>query len=176
MGNWTLSALATAYAALEPAPTSLAAAAAMLNAQMQPSIADTTFISILGILYARQSWNRVQQIATGALTVAQGSLASGATSGQVQAICQMLVDGARPPGLPLTMSNPAINAAVQTDLRILADTKLSDTKGIIWAAGELASGDPGDSQILLAELTNIQTPIWSPAITIGVLQTAGISL
>ena len=176
---WTYTQLAAAYNALSPAPASLSAACTTLNAQTTPVTADTGFIPVMGILYARTSWKRVQQVATGAL--APTTLPSGVTAAQVQALCQMLVDGARPPGMPLAMSVSGINATAQADLATLAATKLGTAgdgagngKGIIWAAGELASGDPGDAAVLMAELVNLTVPTWQPAVTVGDLQTAGV--
>lgn len=51
-----------------------------------------------------------------------------------------------------------------------------DGKGILWASGEYASGDPGDAAVLAAALTQ-QTLSWAAAngctgVTIGDIQTA----
>ena len=159
---WTYAEIVAAYNALSPVPASLAAAAATLNAQTVAAVVDTGFIPVMGLLYARTSWKRVQQVASGA--IAPATLPANTTAAQVQALCQMLVDGARPPGLPLAMSVSGINATAQADLATLAAAKLTDGKGVIWAAGELASGDPGDAAALLGTLVNVQVPKWQPAL------------
>ncbi|HVA62637.1 MAG TPA: hypothetical protein VNF74_02845 [Terriglobales bacterium] len=164
---WTYAQLAAAYNALSPVPASLTTACATLNAQTTPVTADTGFIPVMGILYARGSWKRVQQVATGALVPT--TLPSGTTAAQVAALCQMLVDGARPPGMPLAMSIAGINSTAQADLATLAAAKLGDGKGVIWAAGELTSGDPGDAAVLMAELVNLTVPTWQPAVDTGSL-------
>lgn len=166
-----------AYLELSPAPANVAAATAALNAQTIAYTADTTFPLVYGILYARNSWVRVQQVASGKIT--PQTLPNGYTAAEIQSICEMLVDGASPPGLSVQMSNAAISTQVQANLDALSATKLTDGFGIIWAAGEYGASapgsptqDPGDKAVLLAELVNLSGPAWSETITIGMIQTA----
>ena len=163
MSNWTDAELLAAWQALSPTPATLADGAALLAAQTVATVADTAGAPVMGVLFARGSWVRVQEVVDGAYSTLPVN---------VVAVCQTLVAQANQ-NLPVMMSVPAVSTAVQASLALLAATKLPDGKGIIWAAGELASGDPGDPAALMAALVNLMAPRFVPAPTAGDLQTAG---
>ena len=168
----TPAALKVAYAALSPVPASDEAAATTLNAQTVTVTVATSFPAVMALLYARGSWRRVQQVASGDIAASTLTPPTGSTASDVVAICQMLVSQARPPGAPIDMTVASVSSAVQADLTLLADTKLTDGKGVIWAAAEYASGDPGDAAVLMATLAQATLPAWSRTITEGDVQTA----
>lgn len=154
---WAKSDVLAAYNALSPAPASDQAATDALNAQTVNVIADTSGAPVKGILYARQSWNRVQQVGGGLVT-------GGSVTPAITAICADLLDQARHDA-PVRMSIAGINKQVQADLDTLAAAKMSDGKGIIWAADEYAVGDPGDKAVLLSQLVNLTVSKWQPALS-----------
>jgi hypothetical protein len=117
---------------------------------------DTTGTAVRGVLYPRGSWDRVQQCA-----IAPASVVSGGLSVAVQATVTSLVKLADQ-NAPVPMSIAAVKAKALADLNTLMTTKLSDGKGILWAAGELSAGDAGDSAVLIALLVNPTIP-WSQA-------------
>ncbi len=152
---WTYAEIAAAYHALSPVPASLTAAAATLNAQTVADAVDTDGGAMRGVLYTRapagqpSSLERVMSVAGGQATVS--TPAPGYTVAQVVVLAQTLA-GILQRGDPFPMTIPAVATKAASDLGVLMASKLADGKGILWAAGELASGDPGDGAVLLGTL------------------------
>ena len=165
---WTYADIAAAYKALSPVPASLAAAAAALNAQTVADVVNTDGASMRGVLYTRtpagapSSLERVMSVAAGVATVT--TPAPGYIAAEVVVLAQTLA-GILQRGDAFPMTVPAVAAKANSDLGVLMASKLADGKGILWAAGELASGDPGDGAALIGTLVNVQVPRWQPALT-----------
>lgn len=161
-------ALAADFNAISPVPSSLASAVSSLQTLTTTTPHDTSFTAVKGILYGRKSWRRVRLVSNGnegTLTVPAGH-----AQADVEAICQMFMSESNPPGGICAMSVSAIYAEIVSNLSLLETSKMSDGKGVLWASGELASGDPGDSAYLLSALVNITEPKYIPEPTIADLE------
>lgn len=169
--KWTPAQLLAAYQALG-SPGVTAATVATLNAQTTTSPpVDITAGAVRGLLYVRGSWTRVQEVALPSFATSGLTLASGATATQIVALCTTLVDLARS-NATLQCSLSSVWTKLQSDLALLIGTTMSDGKGILWGAGQFATGDPGDASVLTSALVQPTVNVWRPPVDMGALQVA----
>ncbi len=169
--KWTPAQLLAAYQALG-SPGVTAATVGTLNAQTATSPPlDITAGAVRGLLYVRGSWTRVQEVALPSFATSGLTLASGTTATQIVALCTTLVDLARS-NATIQCSLSSVLTKLQSDLALLTGTTMSDGKGILWGAGQFASGDPGDASVLVSTLVTPSVPVWQPAVDFGALQVA----
>ena len=156
-----------AWNSLSPTPTTLDDGVAKLSALTVMRISDTDGASMRGLLYTRapagkpSSLERLQSVAAGLETVT--TPASGYSSAQVVVLAQELSDILQR-GDPFQMTVAAVATKATSDLSVLMGSKLADGHGILWAPGELASGDPGDAAVLMGTLVNLTVPVFQPPV------------
>ena len=154
--GWTIAQIRTAYAALSPAPSSLAAAVAALNAQTQTVTVDVPVQSIAGYL---GSQNKLVSFLEWASSPPAGASATAVTAAKALALALQNA-GAFP---VFQMANPIVAARMESDLAAL----VNPGTGI---AAPIAAAD----QTTILALASQTVPIWQPALTIADLQTAGL--
>ncbi len=149
-------ALRAAYAALSPAPASLADAAATLNTQTRTSmlpVAPVPVASVHGVLLLAPSldWQRIE-------TLAATPYSAGWPASPAQA--DMLVAAARN---AVTLATSQVTAIQPADWGgFLASLSVLSQAGAVSAASLAA----------VQALAVFAQPAWSPALTVGDLQTA----
>lgn len=144
---WTFTDLRTAYVVLSPAPATLAAAVATLNAQTTPLTQPQNSVDIgeiQGVLLLSGDWLKIQ---TEAAKVATGALNDPPT------LAQLAIQVVQGKAQSVTPPNWA------TFLQML---------GVLQAAGVVSS----TSYTAIAALAPLTAPTWQPPVQIGDLQTA----
>jgi hypothetical protein len=151
--TWTYAEIAAAYRALSPVPTSLASAAATLNAQTVAAVLDITTAAIDSVIVPTGEAYAITALGAKAL-----SGASPPTQADQVIIAAWNVTRMLTQWQTIQTSNPAVLSPVQAALSGLQ------------SAGVLSSA----SAAAILALINVHVPKWQPPITAGDLQTAGV--
>ena len=124
-----------------------AQAASSLNTvnRSGPMVDIASALLVRAVLYPRGSWDRIRTFA------AQGPNGT-ASHDAAWAAAQNLVDSVQFQD-PIPMASVSgVSTKIQADMATLQAYKLTDGKGVMWAASEYGTGDPGDAAVLMSEL------------------------